>query len=541
MKKKIVSIFVFCMLLLTSSIVMVAQSNIITEKSGLTNDIKNQNNNGFNWQKTDSGIIKFVEEMDNGYIISGGIINTNWNNDFSDGFVIKLDKQGNKIWETIVDIDRAEYFNWVAKDTNFGYIATGYTYNKNTDDENLVLVKLDDDGNLVWYKIFGGDQDDWGFGVFPDEEGYMVFGNTNSHSLGKTDIWILKVSKTGELISNKTTNRANYQKGNEVKELSDGGYILTGERTAEISGNNYGERRAWLAKLDEQGEIIWDNYYFANYSYALSVVETYNGKYAFVGNFMTDFESDNEQLGFFIKTDTNGNLISQREYLEIKDIMCMDITNDGDFIFFSTDSNNLVTGQDWLLSRVDFDGNIVWNRYFEGLKELGCSNDFAKHCQVTNDGGYIMVGQTGSISVDKISYLIVKTDSTGHLSRAPNNPEIIGTNEGKAGETYDFNFQVVDLDGDDIYYRIDFGDTNYKNDRWVGPFSSGESISVSNEWSSKGEYTIKLTLYDSTLEYSETVTKDITIKKGNPKGIIFESLLERLLQLFPFIKSSIEI
>lgn len=541
MIKKGMTILVICILLLISSMTIV-QSISVTEKTSSINQNNFASDDEFAWQRTGSGIVKHVEEVDDGYILSGGIIDREWylDKDFSDAFIMKLDEQGNKIWETIVDINKAEYFKCVRKDTDGGYIATGYTYNKDTDDENLLLAKFNGDGDLVWSQTFGGDKNEDGYGVFVDQDSYMVFGNTKSYSLGKEDIWILKVSKTGSQIWNKTTSRNNYQSGVDVRKLSNGGYILTGEKTEISSDNPYKNRRAWLAKIDAEGEISWDKYYFSNYSYGMSVVEDSSGNYAFVGYFRENRTDGIESRGlcFFIKTDENGNLISQKNYTELTRISSIDATNDGGFILFSTDSNNIVTGQDWLLAKVDTNGNMLWNRYFEGLKDLSCSNDFSDDCWVTDDGGYIMIGQTGSISVDELSYLVVKTDSSGHLSQAPINPEIYGPSKGKAGMPYNFSFDAIDPDGNDIYYRVDFGLNNYKNDKWVGPFRSGPYITISNEWPRKGTYTIKLTLYDSTLEYSNTITKEIEIEgNGKSKNIQFTSFFEMFLQRFPKLKN----
>lgn len=72
---------------------------------------------------------------------------------------------------------------------------------------------------------------------------------------------------------------------------------------------------------------------------------------------------------------------------------------------------------------------------------------------------------------------------------APEAPGIDGPIEGEIGEEYDYIFVAEDPNGDDIYYYIEWGDGEKEN--WVGPYPSGEEISVSHTWIREGTYIIK--------------------------------------------------
>jgi hypothetical protein len=71
----------------------------------------------------------------------------------------------------------------------------------------------------------------------------------------------------------------------------------------------------------------------------------------------------------------------------------------------------------------------------------------------------------------------------------PDTPTITGITEGNVGEEYNYTFQTLDANDDVIFYYIDWGDGNIVE--WIGPYESGEEITISHIWDEKGDYTIK--------------------------------------------------
>jgi len=45
---------------------------------------------------------------------------------------------------------------------------------------------------------------------------------------------------------------------------------------------------------------------------------------------------------------------------------------------------------------------------------------------------------------------------------------------------YEFNISTDDIDGDDVYYYIDWDDGT--NSNWIGPYSTDEEIIVEHQW-----------------------------------------------------------
>ena len=128
-------------------------------------------------------------------------------------------------------------------------------------------------------------------------------------------------------------------------------------------------------------------------------------------------------------------------------------------------------------------------------------------------------------------------DAVQHIIPVVNNPplipEIDGPVTGKPGVKYNFTFSTTDPEDDDLFYYIMWDDGLIEP--WVGPFDSGEIVTILHAWKTKGTYIIKAKAKDTTNLESDWVTFDVTILKS--KQFIypfFMKLLEKfqlLLQL----------
>lgn len=77
----------------------------------------------------------------------------------------------------------------------------------------------------------------------------------------------------------------------------------------------------------------------------------------------------------------------------------------------------------------------------------------------------------------------------GRENVPPNEPLIMGDIEGKIGVEYPYNFSTDDLDGDEVYYWIDWGDGTPVVE-WIGPYASGEVVIMKHTYKKRGTYTI---------------------------------------------------
>ena len=112
-------------------------------------------------------------------------------------------------------------------------------------------------------------------------------------------------------------------------------------------------------------------------------------------------------------------------------------------------------------------------------------------------------------------------------------PTITGPTKGTAGFATDYNFTAIDPESNEVYYFINWGDD--ANSGWIGPYSSGEQITKSYTWSTKGTYTVKAKAKDSYGHESNWATLEVSM----PKTYIYNPIMQlfmRMLDHFPFFE-----
>ncbi len=101
----------------------------------------------------------------------------------------------------------------------------------------------------------------------------------------------------------------------------------------------------------------------------------------------------------------------------------------------------------------------------------------------------------------------------------PEAPIIDGPKNGKIDIDYEYKFSANDQNQDQIYYYINWGDGN--NTGWLGPYLSGEEISVIHKWSNKGTYIIRAKAKDINNAESQESTFEINIPRARVTDITF--------------------
>lgn len=112
---------------------------------------------------------------------------------------------------------------------------------------------------------------------------------------------------------------------------------------------------------------------------------------------------------------------------------------------------------------------------------------------------------------------------------------IDGSKWGFGGVEYDFTFVSTDPEGYDLYYRINWDDGH--DTGYIGPYSSGETITLSHSWKNKGEYWIKAWVKDEFGGESSQASYIINIltnaNKQKTTNLIFNQIIEKVLNHFP--------
>ncbi len=130
---------------------------------------------------------------------------------------------------------------------------------------------------------------------------------------------------------------------------------------------------------------------------------------------------------------------------------------------------------------------------------------------VVNDNSMEMVagGRNG-----KLTCISGGLDAAGE-NIAPEPPVVNGPTNGAVDVEYDFTFLTTDINLDNVFYYIEWGDGNYEE--WIGPYASGEEVTVPHSWSSADTFTIVSKAKDEhDAEGSWSEPFNITIVENEP-------------------------
>ncbi len=116
---------------------------------------------------------------------------------------------------------------------------------------------------------------------------------------------------------------------------------------------------------------------------------------------------------------------------------------------------------------------------------------------------------------------------------SPNTPSINGPNTGKPGENYEYIIMAIDLDDQNITYCIDWGDNT--NEEIIGPFTSGEEVTVMHSWVEEGTYIIRVKSIDIYNLESDWTTLEVSMPKTKSLNV-FNPWISRLIERFPILE-----
>ncbi|KYK25163.1 hypothetical protein AYK24_10460 [Thermoplasmatales archaeon SG8-52-4] len=124
----------------------------------------------------------------------------------------------------------------------------------------------------------------------------------------------------------------------------------------------------------------------------------------------------------------------------------------------------------------------------------------ARFIKIVDDNDGNAQEQNPGVDIDAVQHIIP------FVNTPPLKPEINGIKTGKSGVEYEFTFKATDNESDKVYYYIVWDDGYLEP--WIGPYDSGELVTISHKWSNNGEYIIKAKakdIYDQESPWSEFV------------------------------------
>lgn len=136
---------------------------------------------------------------------------------------------------------------------------------------NFLIVKLDFNGNVIWQRSYGGNEDDRLWEIIPTADGGFlagghsysgVSGDKTQPSKGDMDVWIVKLDAQGKLQWDKAWGGLYRDELFSILEMPDGGFLLGCNSQSDAGTDKTEPSRGgldfWLIRIDDQGNKIWD-------------------------------------------------------------------------------------------------------------------------------------------------------------------------------------------------------------------------------------------------------------------------------------------
>jgi len=209
------------------------------------------------WLRKISGIEEerissLIDSSDGGYMLSG------WTSSYGegsyDGLIVKLDQNANLSWSKTIGGLNSDYFYSIKQVSDGNYLAVGYTNSLGAGEEDFLIVKLDEFGNLIWSRIIGGTKQDIAKSFEETSDGgYVVVGYSKSFKASlDSDGFLVKLSQDGNFRWAKVFDLdSQYEILNSIEQTPDGGYVAVGETI--LAGG--GPLQGFVLKLDSRGNL----------------------------------------------------------------------------------------------------------------------------------------------------------------------------------------------------------------------------------------------------------------------------------------------
>lgn len=189
-----------------------------------------------------------------------------------DFWALKLDANGELQWRNFFGGTFTDTAYDVVETSDQGYLVVGSSDSEDVDIKNnrgtydFWAVRLDSQGNMIWENSFGGSEIDEAYAIIRSDDGnYLILGDTRSSDKdvsfnhGGADVWLIKINDEGELLWDKSYGGTAFDAGRAIVRSDQGGYLITGSSRS-LDGDltiNQGQNDAWIIKITDDGAIEW--------------------------------------------------------------------------------------------------------------------------------------------------------------------------------------------------------------------------------------------------------------------------------------------
>ena len=272
------------------------------------------------------------------------------------------------------------------------FVVAGYAIRPRSSRADAWLIKIDGEGKRLWERPCGGKGwDEFHYLALAQNGDLLAVGQTDSNSAGKSDAWLVRLNQAGEILWEKTYGSKRWEEAQAVASTKDNGALLA--TTFNPKGENDDIR---IIKVDENGNELW-HFDFSKgkkRENAHSLIELPNREIMFTG-FCTHEKT--EEDGFLVKLSAKGELIWEKNYgKEAMDALHdVEVLPNGELLIvgFGSVKNK---SADLRLLKLDTAGRVI-----KQVVQGGAKFDKGRSLALLKDGNIAITGLTASEGMGK--------------------------------------------------------------------------------------------------------------------------------------------
>ena len=318
-----------------------------------------------------------IVQTNGGYLVTGAAFSGGGQVSCTEegaGWLIKIDNTGNLLWQKCFQ-KRGAIRMVKAIGNPYLYLIGGGNAEPYPDDYNLWIAKIDSLGNIIWERILGntigilgGDE----YGIATNDGGVIATAQIDSQGgdisswWGGYDGWVIKLDSLGNTEWDSSIGSPNFEFINGIIQTSDGGYLAGlygapngGPGTIDCGVASNSNSEAIVVKLNADGEVKWHQCYGGSKSDGVVRLLEVDDGYVVAGWGSSD----------------DGDL-------------------QGGGYHFGWHPSGPPTLDVWLI-KIDFKGNIIWQKCYGGTK-----SESPKGLFKTADEGIVVFVNTHSFDGD---------------------------------------------------------------------------------------------------------------------------------------------
>ncbi|PSR55163.1 hypothetical protein AHMF7605_17440 [Adhaeribacter arboris] len=274
---------------------------------------------------SDDYLNSVIQTIDGGYLLGGTSLSgvggdkTQASRGERDYWVIKINAKGVKVWDRRFGGSGSDDLKQIFQLPSGRYVLAGTSSSTASGDktqntrggQDYWVVKLNNNGSLVWNRRYGGSLNDALESIAPTlDDGFLlggssfsgVSGDKTQSTRGSADYWVVRINGDGDVVWDKRYG------GSGVDNLmslgstgtATGNFFMAGHSTSGISGDktqsNRGGKDFWMIKISGDGEKLFDSRFGGDKDEGLrSIIITADGGYLLAGRSESDISGDKTQ------------------------------------------------------------------------------------------------------------------------------------------------------------------------------------------------------------------------------------------------------